>query len=867
MRRINIAWIIAFLISAAAAPPLFSQIVFQSLPDYKVSSEQLDYMASSSQRRIIVLNGNWQVYNSEDDKRQLVDVVVPSVFQGDALLVFTKKFGIKKADLENYHFELFILGLEYEAEILINGSQVYRHTGGKFPFSFTLPKDLLTVDGENELAVKLDPSLSAEKTIPLKQGLLQPAHFGGIHRDVFLVLKPNTFLKDFSVSYTFPESEEDLQVSVETVIENSNYRLAGDTIARGDDFEIRAVLESDYHIDPEYNAEPLMVSVPLGKEKPASLQFTLNEPHLWSPQNPVYYSVTVQLLQDGIVIDELKKNTGFYNLQSVRDSLILNGSSFSLTGVTYIPSNGEYGDLMTYEQIEKDVRLMKSMGFNAVFFNRVLPHPYMLHLFEKYGLLAFIEIPIYYLPETIAESELFSAYAKNYIDQVSRAYGHFTSVAAIGLGKGYDGTSAIHQSFIQSLAEIVKEKTNILTTATFRMGDIQPVSALDLYGIGFFTIPIGEGVKEYEQLQESIGKGKVFIADAGYLANPIQSNGYTNPHSFDAQAKYFEEFLTYAEDFPHTGFFLHTMFDYRCDYHSIVTGYQEDRNVYLGILGEDRNTNTNRLSYKIIDYKIFNKEKVTIPLGEQDDDAPMVFILFGLGLAIVLGFLVNSGRKFREDATRALLRPYNFFADIRDLRIISGLQTSVLAFIIAAVLALISSSLLYSLKYNILFEKIIVAFGSNSMTNLVSFITWHPVYALLYLTVSYFIALMLLTLLIKLMSFFVMNRVLLGNAYYTVIWSMLPYVLLIPLAIVLYRIINTEALTIYLYLGLLLFSLVVLYRLLKGVYVIYDVNPRSVFIYSILLILTVSGAVLLYFQMADSAVDYLIQVFKEIKIS
>ena len=69
---------------------------------------------------------------------------------------------------------------------------------------------------------------------------------------------------------------------------------------------------------------------------------------------------------------------------------------------------------------------------------------------------------------------------------------------------------------------------------------------------------------------------------------------------------------------------------------------------------------------------LHNSENVTIPIGSKKADAPMIFIVFGIVLAILMGILVNSGRKFREDASRALLRPYNFYADIRDQRIISG---------------------------------------------------------------------------------------------------------------------------------------------------------------------------------------------------
>ena len=117
------------------------------------------------------------------------------------------------------------------------------------------------------------------------------------------------------------------------------------------------------------------------------------------------------------------------------------------------------------------------------------------------------------------------------------------------------------------------------------------------------------------------------------------------------------------------------MFDYRGDFTSIIGGYNKENLYKLGFLVKNRETD--RLSYKVISAMLHNSENVTIPIGSKKDDAPMVFIVFGILLAILIGILVNSGRKFREDASRALLRPYNFYADVRDQRIISGYHSTI----------------------------------------------------------------------------------------------------------------------------------------------------------------------------------------------
>ncbi|MCK7527410.1 MAG: hypothetical protein MZV64_62295 [Ignavibacteriales bacterium] len=142
------------------------------------------------------------------------------------------------------------------------------------------------------------------------------------------------------------------------------------------------------------------------------------------------------------------------------------------------------------------------------------------------------------------------------------------------------------------------------------------------------------------------------------------------------------------------GYFFNSMFDYRSEYASIISGYNEENLLHLGLADENRSTD--RISYKVIYAKLNNAEKVTIPIGSKKDDSPMLFIITGILIAIIMGIMINSGKKFREDSSRALLRPYNFFADVRDQRLISGVHTVIMVFIIASTSGLLLSNILFS---------------------------------------------------------------------------------------------------------------------------------------------------------------------------
>ena len=219
--------------------------------------------------------------------------------------------------------------------------------------------------------------------------------------------------------------------------------------------------------------------------------------------------------------------------------------------------------------------------------------------------------------------------------------------------------------------------------------------------------------EKIQELQNKLGKGKIFFSSLTYPVYIGGSDGYLNDYSFEAQAKYYEDFFNYVTESKVPAFFINSFNDYFGDYSSLICG-GNDRNLYrLGLMDENRSKN--RISYKVVYSKLNNLEKVTIPIGSKKDDSPMIFIVFGLLLAIFTGVLVNSGRKFRDDASRALLRPYNFFSDVRDQRIISASHTTLLGLIVAAVIALIISNILYHLKTDLVFENLLLAFASPTL--------------------------------------------------------------------------------------------------------------------------------------------------------
>ena len=858
-------FIAAIVFSQAA----FSQVIFRDLPNYKINTSDQLFFDITTTRDVISLNGNWKVYPADDDKKEKVNVTVPSIFEGKGEFIFEKSFPLTNAQLNNHKVSLNFFGLNYSADISINKIIIYRHPGGEFPFTVSLPRDILRSDKDNIISVKLSYELDAQNTIPLKQRFLFPQNFGGVIRDVYLHLTPNVSISDFTYKTEIDLKLNKAVISIKSVIDNKEFKKINDTLGTQSNFTLRTQVfypDGKTSLSSGSSSSISDNSFVLNQNKQIEIKntFTIAAPTLWSPDNPASYIIRLELWRGEQLIDRHDQSVALFKLETSQNNFSLNGKDFNLYGVTYSPSFYQYGSLSSYERMESDLEKIKQAGFNSVRFSKSLPNPYYLRLCEQIGLLAFVELPIANLPEGLAGSQNFVVRSKNYLSSLLKAYENFSAIGGIGFGSSYLFKSDAHRALLSDLSSQVKKNRSILTYASFFDFEYQQINNLDLYGIEFLNISPADKQNSITNLIGAIGKSKLFIGEATYSVNIGQTDGYVNKFSYEAQAKFFDDMFTFFENNNLVGFFANTMYDVRGDYPSIICGYK-DENIYnIGLVSEDRTQD--RLAYKVLSARIRNTEKVTIPIGSDKDDAPMIFIITGLVLALLMGVLVNSGRKFREDASRALLRPYNFFADVRDQRIISAYHSMFLALIVALVSSLIFANLFYYIKNNVLVEKVLLAFGSPGLISGISYLAWNPVKALIWLFILTVILMLLLTIIITSCSFFVRTKVYLSSVFFTVVWALLPIVLLIPVGIVLYRLLNAGVGNIYMYVFLAAFIIWLLYRLLKGISVIFDVNAGGIYFYGLLSMVLLNIIFFLYYEVNNSVFQYLKLAFKQFNI-
>jgi beta-galactosidase len=847
------------LLTIIASQLSFGQVVFKEVPDYKVRLTDSLFFDTTQTRSVISLNGKWSVRPANDDEAQKVMISVPSIFEGEDELIFQKEFELSNKQISENTLELVFFSISYTADISLNNTIIYRHSGGEYPFRVSLPRDILRSDRKNVLSLKLIYELNSKNSIPQKQRFLFPQNRGGIIGDVYIHLTPDFYIAKEKLTKTFSPDYKIVSIEVESLIKNNRSGVSHAGINELDNYRLLvSITDAAGKIIKELPA----YNFTLERNKDITITQKLDLPGaiLWTPEAPSSYILKQQLFKSDSLVDKKQKSVLLFDLKSDRESIKLNGNHYLLKGATYYPGSETYGKLISYDQMEKEILSIKEAGFNTIRFAKSTIHPYYLRLCDKYGLFAFLEIPIDGVPQGIAGDESFISRSREFLQNYISFYGEYSSFVAIGFGGTYLPEIDEHNSLISILADFTKEKSNLLTYASFAGTNLKAIENLDLYGLEFMKDNPANLAEQLKVLQDNLGKGKVFFSSVTYPIYTGGSDGYLNEYSFEAQAKYYEEFLDYVPQSKVPAFFINSFADYFGDYSSFICS-GSDRNLYrIGLM--DETWGKNRIGYKVVYSKINNLEKVTIPIGSKKDDSPMIFIIFGLLLAIFMGVLVNSGRKFRDDASRALLRPYNFFSDVRDQRIISAAHTTLLGLIVAAVIALIVSNILFHLKTNLFFEHLLLAFASPKLMKAANYLAWHPLMALLWLTAFNIVLFVIIALVIKIASFFVKTRVYIISVYFTFIWALLPVVLLIPVGIILYRVLLAGSINLYVYLGLIFVQLWVLYRLMKGVHVLFDSKPGSVYFYSILFILALIGSFLFYFELKYSTIQYLLFTFR-----
>jgi beta-galactosidase len=842
------------VLSALLQNLLLAQIKVTSLPQNTNGIFDPVFFDSNEYRNVELLNSGWQVY-SENDIEKKTTVSVPAIFEGEETLVFEKKIKFTEQQIQNSQLILGFLGLNYSAEISINGYNIYKHSGGSYPFEVPLPKDILKEN--STVTVKVSSKLNSENSIPSTQRFLFSSLSGGIFRDVYIKTVPPLHITSNSFTYSFDQAFTKTSINFKIGIENSTFQKSSQ-ISQSKEIIVRINLIPNGSAIVQVKGD--FVQIISAEDNEANIRLELINPQLWSPQTPNNYLCEVSLINNGELIDKTVKQISFYQIKKDENNFLLNGIPFVLEGTTYLFDESSLRRMNAYDKIKDDLTLIKNTGFNSVRFSKSYPNPYAVKLCQELGLFAFIELPLNSVPEDLLMQNDFQLHTVQLLKSAVSNYSEYGNTIIIGVGSSLLPNSEITQNFLSQVSGSIKEK-GFFTYASFVGVQTTPIKEIDFYGIELYSPLIANVKEEFQKGIDALGKNSIFVSEVTYPNYKGNQSGYLTKYSSDAQAKYFGELINLTRELKISGFFINSLFDYKGEFASLYGSYSENGFYKFGILDYARNLNS--IGYKVIAAKLSNDAKVTIPIGTRKDDNPIIFIFLALFLFIVMAVLINTKKKFREDCTRALLRPYNFFADVRDHRIMSGIHTAILLLIQAGSASLLITILLFYYRTNILLEKFVIAIGHHSLLKLISYLAWNLQSCFVFLFALFILKFVLMAAVIKFASFFIKTRVEFASILYTVVWSFLPLILLLPVELILFKLLINGTYETAILIFLILYFLWILQRIFKGIYVVFDVRPLMVYLYSFAAIVLVVGGILLKYQLTSSTYYYIVNSIKQ----
>ncbi|MFY0626712.1 MAG: DUF4982 domain-containing protein [Reichenbachiella sp.] len=322
---------------------------------------------------------------------------------------YRKSFVLSPADKGRIIVIMFD-GVYNNSTVWINGQELGTRPYGYSTFSYELT-DFLKFDGTpNVLAVKVDRSAYVDSRWYTGSG---------IYRKVHLIKKTPLHVAQWGVQISTPTiSENNAQIKVKTSLVNKS-EVQNESIAL------------IYRVYDQQGQLKLTEKVSLANQLMDESLLNLADPELWSIQNPSLYSLSVQVVLNGSVTDEVTETFGIRSFYfDSNEGFSLNGEKMKLKGVNLHHDGGAVGAAVPKAIWQYRIEKLKSIGVNAV---RLSHNPHAIELLEvcdEMGMMAIDEAfdewyepkgkNLVYIGDNAASEEASRAYPTKFNDWAER---------------------------------------------------------------------------------------------------------------------------------------------------------------------------------------------------------------------------------------------------------------------------------------------------------------------------------------------------------------------------------------------------------------------------------------------------------------
>ena len=666
--------------------------------DYvQLGKEQIASFIPSETRTVINLSGTWQ--RIVDDASEPHEV--PGSLERNAPVTLRRTVNVPASMVNRHAWNIYFLGIVDEFELRVNGRYIMRYPGGMTPFTIAIP-DRAIQAGNNTIELTISPTSELTSLVERFARSAQTRRMG-ILREAFLIGTPHVWTSEAQVRTSISNGYGSVRVKA-TISGGMVERLSGgsqvgNALAQGKTtVAVEALLRSKRDGNVVARSGAVVTTIERSRQQTVPLQVGVGQPQRWSVEHPDLYDLVIQITREGQQIDVFSTPVGFRTVSVASSAsgrvITINDTATAIHAIDYVEHFPQRGSSMSWKQMERDVSLLKTLGVNVVRLRGASPHPYILHLCDKYGLMIMAELPATDVPSSIMQQAEILARLRNTGERMATYLGSHPSVLALGVSDGLEEGADAVATYHADLVQFFRKTTSKLLYKVVQAGLYEKTSegGFDIIVMSFrstrdrdrFNLLVGPIAQQF--------RAAAIITEFGSQLSPSNTNGYDDPLSNEAQARVIRDCFRSTFAAGLSGVLVWGFADYAVERPTMLVDHFDAYLSTSGLVDEWRQP---RVSYAMLKSLINDEKEPLIQADEEIFSTPIVFIVGGIVLALIMTFLINRSRRFREYLIRAIARPYNFYADIRDQRILSMPQTTFLGIVIASCAGLVVASVLF----------------------------------------------------------------------------------------------------------------------------------------------------------------------------
>ncbi len=280
---------------------------------------------------------------------------------------YRKTFTINKEDFGKQIF-LDFDGVSRDSKVWVNGHYLGNEPSGYQSFSYNIT-DILNYGGDNVVAVRADVSM--------EEGWYYEG--AGIYRHVWMRKTANLHIPRDGTFVHCNINGNKTEVIIETEIDNRGLESQHFSLKH-------QVLNKEGEVLGSIEEDETQISSMSKNHFVSSI--LVNQPKLWSLEDPYMHTMRTQVISNGEVVDEYLTPFGIRSIHFDADKgFFLNGKHVKLKGTNNHQDHAGVGCAIPNELLRWRIQQLKRMGSNAIRSSHNPATPELLQLCDEMGML------------------------------------------------------------------------------------------------------------------------------------------------------------------------------------------------------------------------------------------------------------------------------------------------------------------------------------------------------------------------------------------------------------------------------------------------------------------------------------------------